>query len=115
MTPVVGTQRRTIGNDKWATGRGLAVPVGGEADYERIGWGGLRAAVGSPGALDGRTGRHQDVDGLRPSLILVIAAEKTMVSWRSPGSGPTRSMPATDINSWITCTPIGRLQSAARQ
>ena len=69
MTPVVGTQRRTIGNDKWATGRGLAVPVGGEADYERIGWGGLRAAVGSPGALDGCPHRAPPRRGRPPPLL----------------------------------------------
>src|SRR5213594_3059877 len=49
------------------------------------------------------------------SLALAItAAAKTMVFWRSPGSGPTISMPATDINSTIMCTPISASPFATR-
>src|SRR5437773_2308666 len=46
--------------------------------------------------------------------LVMMAAEKTVVAWRSPGSGPTRSMPATDINSWMRCTPISALQFSTK-
>lgn len=48
------------------------------------------------------------------AALVIVAAAKTMVFCRSPGSGPTSSMPGSRISSWMRLIPISASPFATR-